>query len=336
LAGRFFKAKYGNTRFSWCRSILPGGFRLIATSWSRIRDSGYWLSRKHLQPPVRICQPGYTAAVASIVDWARQQVIARVPKADLDQRDPDLIREQLPAAWLVASSYFRADVRGLDRIPANGPVLLVGNHSGGNMPVDSFVFTLGFCSYFGVERPFYQLAHSLVMAIPGLRWLPKFGTVAASHENARLALESGAVVLVYPGGDYEVYRPSWQRHVVDFGGRKGFVRLARDAGVPIVPVAAVGGQETALFLDRGERLAKLLMLDKMLRLKVLPISVALPWGPNISPWLPYIPLPAKIVVEAQQPIEVDGDDQAVYDKVVDSLQAGVDRLAAERRFPVIG
>ncbi|MGA9358217.1 MAG: lysophospholipid acyltransferase family protein [Mycobacterium sp.] len=274
--------------------------------------------------------------VADILEWARQQVIARVPKADLDQRDPDYIRDQLPGLWMLASLYFRADVRGLHRIPAEGPVLLVGNHSGGNVPPDTFVFTLAFCSYFGVERPFYQLAHNLVAIYPVLRGLRKFGTVAASPENTRMALESGAAVLVYPGGDYEVYRPSWQRHVVELGGRKGFVRLARETAVPIVPVASVGGQETALFLGREQWLARLLMLDKVLRLKSVPISVALPWGLNITDWLGHIPLPAKIVIEVQEPIEVNHDDQAVYDKVVASLQAGVDRLAAERRFPVIG
>jgi 1-acyl-sn-glycerol-3-phosphate acyltransferase len=274
--------------------------------------------------------------VTGILDWARQKIAAQVPKADLDQRDPDYIRDQLPGLWLLASLYFRADVRGLGRIPADGPVLLVGNHSGGNVPPDTFVFTLAFCSYFGVERPFYQLVHNLVALYPALRWLPRFGTVAASPDNARLALESGAAVLVYPGGDYEVYRPSWQRHVVDLGGRTGFVRLARETGVPIVPVASVGGQETALFLGRGQGLARLLMLDKILRLKSLPISLALPWGLNVTDWLGHIPLPAKIVIEVQEPITADDDDQAVYDEVVASLQAGVNRLAAERRFPVIG
>ena len=62
-------------------------------------------------------------------------------------------------------------------------------------------------------------------------------------------------MLVYPGGDYEVHRPSWERNRVDFGGRKGFIRLAIEQDVPIVPVVAIGGQETALFLSRGEHLA---------------------------------------------------------------------------------
>jgi len=216
----------------------------------------------------------------------------------------------------------------------------VGNHSGGNVPPDTFVFTLAFCSYFGVERPFYQLAHNLVVSAPPLGYLRKFGTVAASHENAQLALKSGAALLVYPGGDYEVFRPSWQRNVVDFGGRKGYVQLARETGVPIVPVAGVGGQETALFLDRGQWLAKLLRADKLLRLKSVPISLALPWGLNISDLAGHIPLPAKIAIEVQDPIDANeiqtDDDYSIHEKVVESLQDGVDRLAAERRFPVIG
>ncbi|BCI53515.1 hypothetical protein NIIDNTM18_27930 [Mycolicibacterium litorale] len=280
------------------------------------------------------------AGVSDVLDWAKHQVSSRVPKADLDQRDADYIREQLPGTWLLASLYFRADVRGLDRIPPDGPVLLVGNHSGGNIPPDTFVFTLAFCSYFGVERPFYQLAHNLVVSAPGLGWLRKFGTVAANHDNARLALESGAALLVYPGGDYEVFRPSWERHRVDFGGRKGYVKLAREAGVPIVPVASVGGQEAALFLDRGQWLARLLMVDKLARLKSVPILLAPPWGLVVSDLIPRLPLPTKIVIEVQEPIAADDiadtDDDVINDKVVASLQAGVDRLAAERRFPVIG
>lgn len=280
------------------------------------------------------------AGISDVLEWTRHQVTSRVPKADLDQRDADYIREQLPGTWLLASLYFRADVRGLDRIPADGPVLLVGNHSGGNIPPDTFVFTLAFCSYFGVERPFYQLAHNLVVSAPGLGWLRRFGTVAANHDNARLALESGAALLVYPGGDYEVFRPSWERHRVDFGGRKGYVKLAREAGVPIVPVASVGGQEAALFLDRGQWLARLLMVDKLARLKSVPILLAPPWGLVVSDLIPRLPLPTKIVIEVQEPIAAediaDTDDDVVNDKVVASLQAGVDRLAAERRFPVLG
>src|SRR3954471_19409091 len=205
-------------------------------------------------------------------------VQSRIPVADLDERDPDYIRESLPRLWLLSSLYFRGEVRGLGDIPEDGPVLLVGHHSGANLTPDTGVFTLAFHAYFGVERRFYQLAHNLVLSMPGLGMLRKYGTVAASHANAQKALESRAALLVSPGGDYEVHRPVWERNKVDFNGRKGFIKLALHHDVPIVPVVAIGGQETSLFLSRGEHIAKLLGLDRLLRLKVLPISIALPWG----------------------------------------------------------
>jgi 1-acyl-sn-glycerol-3-phosphate acyltransferase len=271
-----------------------------------------------------------------------RQVQRRIPPADLDERDPDYIRESLPRQWLLSSLYFRGEVRGLGNIPESGPVLMVGNHSGGNVTPDTIVFTLAFCAYFGVERAFYQLAHNLVLSMPGLSFLRKFGTVAASRENSVKALESGAALLVYPGGDYEVHRPIWERHRVDFAGRKGFIRLALEQDVPIVPVVSVGGQETALFLSRGETLSRLLGLDRLFRLKVLPISLAIPWGLNVGDMLGHWPLPSKITIEALPPIYLreefgpDPDLDEVYDHVTRLMQETVDALAAERRLPVIG
>src|SRR4051795_1816995 len=269
-------------------------------------------------------------------------VQSRIPVADLDERDPDYIRENLPGIWLLASLWFRGEARGLGNVPEDGPVLLVGNHSGGNLTPDTGVFTLAFSAYFGVERPFYQLAHNLVLSMPGLSVLRKFGTVAASPKNAETALSSGAALLVYPGGDYEVHRPVWERHKVDFAGRKGFIRLALEHDVPLVPVVAIGGQETSLFLSRGETLARALMLDKLFRLKVLPISLAIPWGVNVGDFLGHLPLPAKIVVEVLPPIArreefgPEPDLNAVYDEVISRRQAALDALAAERRLPIIG
>ncbi len=271
-----------------------------------------------------------------------EQAQSRVPHADLDERDPDYIRESLPGLWLLASLYFRAEVRGLHRIPASGPVLLVGNHSGGNLTPDTTVFTLAFNTYFGVERSFYQLAHNLVLSMPGLGFLRKYGTVAASHANAHRALDSGAVLLVYPGGDYEVHRPSWESAKVDFDGRKGFIRLALEKDVPIVPVVSIGGQETAFFLSRGEWLAKLLGLHRMFRLKVLPISLALPWVLNVGDMLGHVPLPAKITTQVLEPMHLrerygeDPDVDEIYYDVLTDMQDTLRGLQAERRLPVIG
>jgi 1-acyl-sn-glycerol-3-phosphate acyltransferase len=270
------------------------------------------------------------------------QVQRRIPRADLDDRDPDFIRERLPLMWLAASLWYRGEVRGLGNIPDSGPVLMVGNHSGGNMIPDTVVFTLAFNTYFGVERAFYQLAHNVVLSMPGLGSLRRFGTVAASPDNARKALQSGAALLVYPGGDYEVHRPFWQRNRVDFNGHKGFLRLALQENVPVVPVVSIGGQETALFLSRGEGLARLLALDRMFRLKVLPISLALPWVVNVGDMLGHIPLPAKITIETLPAIDLkaefgpDPDVDEVYDRLLRLMQDTLDALAAERRLPVIG
>src|SRR6476469_6689384 len=278
-------------------------------------------------------RPGAIQALGRLMS---DQVQKRIPTADLDERDPDYIRETLPGLWLLASFYFRADVKGLEKIPDKGPVLLVGNHSGGNVTPDTLVFTLAFATYFGIERRFFQLAHNLVLAMPGLGTLRKYGTVAASHENAREALETGAALLVYPGGDYEVHRPSWDSAKVGFNGRKGWIRLALDNDVPVVPLVSIGGQETALFLSRGERLARLLGLDKMFRLKVLPISLAIPWGLNIGDMLSHWPLPAKISMRALDPIDLrkefgrEPDHDEVYENVLGRMQRTRDQLQRER------
>jgi 1-acyl-sn-glycerol-3-phosphate acyltransferase len=294
------------------------------------------------RPAAEVPREGGGSLVGRLARAVAGQVTRRIPPADLDERDPDYIRESLPRLWLLASLYFRGEVRGLGNIPETGPVLLVGNHSGGNLTPDTGVFTLAFSAYFGVERRFYQLAHNLVLSMPGLGFLRKFGTVAASPENAEQALSSGAALLVYPGGDWEVHRPSWESARVDFAGRRGFVRLALEHDVPIVPVVAIGGQETSLFLSRGEGLARLLALDKLFRLKVLPLSLAIPWGLNIGDFLGHVPLPAKITIEALPPIDLreefgpEPDVDEVYEHVVRVMQDTLDALAAERRFPVVG
>jgi 1-acyl-sn-glycerol-3-phosphate acyltransferase len=285
--------------------------------------------------------PGVPLSVARIASRflaaIAEEAQRRVPTADLDERDPDYIRETLPGLWMLASLYFRADVRGLGNIPEEGPVLLVGNHSGGNITPDTHVFTVAFSTYFGVERRFHQLAHNLVLSMPWLASLRRYGTVAATPENAERALDVGAALLVYPGGDYEVHRPSWESARVDFGGRKGFIRLAQRKGVPLVPVVAIGGQETALFLSRGERLARLLGLDRMFRLKVLPVSLALPWGLNVGDMLGHLPLPAKITVEVLEPIDVSRMDvDEAYELVTERMQKTLSGLAEERALPVLG
>jgi 1-acyl-sn-glycerol-3-phosphate acyltransferase len=260
---------------------------------------------------------------------------------DLDEWDPHYIRRTLPLDRAVIGNYFRAEVRGLDNIP-EGPALLVGNHSGGLMIADTFVFALEFYAHFGPDRRFHQLAHDLAARLPTTGFLRRYGTLAASHENAMAAFRRGAPVLVYPGGDYETFRPSWESDQVQLAGRQGFARLALAEGVPIVPVVSIGGQETGLFLTRGERLAQLTGIDRLLRIKVLPVSLGPPLGVNVLDLPGRLPIPAKVTVEVRPPIDLDrrfGPDpepEAVYEGVTEEMQDTLDRLSDERTAPVVG
>src|SRR5664280_2089620 len=242
------------------------------------------------------------------VDVARaadpRHLARRPPAADpFELRDPEYIARTLPALRVMADVWFRADVRGLENIPPRGPVLLVGNHSGGALIADTFIFAQEFYDHFGPEREFFQLAHDLVFKVPGLRaMLTPYGTVPASPQNMRRALARDAALLVYPGGDHETYRASWHSAEIDFAHRTGFVRLALKYGVQIVPVVSIGGQETALFLGQGERVARLLHLHRLLRLDVAPVQIAPPWGVTVLDIPGRVPLPAKITVEDLPPI----------------------------------
>ena len=259
---------------------------------------------------------------------------------DLDAWDPDYIRATLPLLRATFGRYFRGEVRGLENVP-DGPSLMVGNHSGGLMIADTFILSNEFYEYFGPERRFHQLAHDFAARNPGLGMLRRFGTIAASHSNAERAFERGAPVLVYPGGDFETFRPSWHSNQIEFGGRRGFVRLAIQQGVPIVPVVAVGGQETALFLTRGQRAAKLLQLDRIARIKVLPVSIGPPFGVNFLDLPGRIPLPSKITIEVLPPIRLerygsDPDHEQIYDEVTGEMQEALDSLSDERSIPLVG
>jgi 1-acyl-sn-glycerol-3-phosphate acyltransferase len=265
------------------------------------------------------------------------------PADPFDAWDPDYIRKTLPTLRAFADLYHRAEVRDLRNVPRKGPVLLVGNHSGGTLISDTFVLGQAFYDHFGPLRRFHQLAHDLVFAIPGVRAsLSRYGTVPASPENMERALDLGAALLVYPGGDHETYRPTWESAKIDFAGRTGFVRLALEHDTPIVPVVAIGGQETALFLGQGRRIARLLRLDRMLRLKVFPAQLGPPYGVTVMDLPGRIPLPAKITVRALPKIDLrkrlgpDPDVEEAYELVTGTMQRALDKLDNERHLPVVG
>jgi 1-acyl-sn-glycerol-3-phosphate acyltransferase len=269
----------------------------------------------------------------------------RPPAIDpFELRDPEYIARTLPALRIWADVWFRADVRGLENIPPRGPVLLVGNHSGGTLIADTFIFAQAFYDHFGPEREFFQLAHDLVFKVPGIRaMLTPYGTVPASPENMRRALAHGATLLVYPGGDHETYRASWHSAEIDFAHRTGFVTLALKYGARIVPVVAIGGQETALFLGQGEHIARLLHLHRLLRIDVAPVQIAPPWGVTVLDLPGRIPLPAKISIEVLPPIDLReelrgacGDPDKGYELVTGRMQDALRELDEARALPLIG
>jgi 1-acyl-sn-glycerol-3-phosphate acyltransferase len=288
---------------------------------------------------------GAAAGSARMAAVATEDLVGmrRHPDDWLDAWDPAYIRTTLPALRAMSKVYFRAEVRGLSNIPAEGPILLVGNHSGGTLIADTFVFAQGFYDHFGPLRRFHQLAHDLVFKLPGARAsLSRYGTVPASPENMQRALERDAALLVYPGGDHETYRPTWESGKIDFAGRRGFAKLAIEHGCPIVPVVAIGGQETALFLGQGRDLARRFRLDRLLRVKVFPAQVAPPFGITIMDLPARLPLPAKIVVRVLPQIDLNerlgknADPDDAYELVTGKMQDALSGLAAERSIPIVG
>jgi 1-acyl-sn-glycerol-3-phosphate acyltransferase len=263
-----------------------------------------------------------------------------VESSEVNKWDPGLTERVMGLIRPVIKGWHRAEVRGLEDFPTGG-ALVVGNHSGGLFAMDVPVFATDFYATFGYDRPVYTLSHDILFAGPTGGVFRKTGFIPASHHNADEALRSGGVVVVFPGGDYDVYRPSSAANTIDFGGRTGYVRAALNAGVPIVPSVSIGGQENQLFLTRGEWLAKATRLDKLLRVKILPISFGFPFG--LSAVLPVnLPLPTKIVTQVLPPVDViaqfgeDPDVDEVDAHVRHVMQRALDELASKRRLPVIG
>jgi 1-acyl-sn-glycerol-3-phosphate acyltransferase len=262
-----------------------------------------------------------------------------IGREDATKWDPTFTEQIKNWVGPVIKRYFRAEVHGLDAVPPAGGALLVSNHSGGMFTPDVLVFVPAFYHKFGYDRPVYTLAHSAIFAGPLGDWLHRVGVIEANRENAAKALRSGALVLVFPGGDYDSYRPTFENKI-DFAGRTGYVRTAAESGVPIVPVVSIGAQESQLFLTRGNWLAKRLGLQR-LRAEILPVTFGFPFGLSVF-FPPNVPLPTKIVTQVLDPIDVvgefgeDPDVDAVDLHVREVMQAALDELARKRRFPILG
>ena len=277
-----------------------------------------------------------------ILDRLRRRVDEKVSEPAF-QRDENFLDVLLPLME-IWGRYFGAEVRGFETLPEQGPLLLVGNHSGGNVAPDTAVTIAAWYRERGREQALFGLALDGVFAVPGFETLMrKLGQVPANHENAERVLREGHSVLVYPGGAREAFRPFRDRNVIDFSGHKGFVRLALRTGVPVVPVVAHGGHHSTRVLTRGEALARLLD-TKRFRLDIAPIVLQAPWGLSLG-ILPGLPLPAKIRVEVGPPLDWRryGPDAAhdpvvvdrCYAQITRRMQRTLDRLARDVPYPVV-
>lgn len=258
------------------------------------------------------------------------------------QRDPEFL-DKLVSLMEIFNRYFDSEVRGFENVP-DRPALLVGNHSGALLTPDTSALFAAWHRERGHEFPLVGLAFDGMFVVPGVRTLMrKMGEIPASHENAARALAEGASVIVYPGGDREIFRPWTERNRIDFGGRAGFVRLALRAGVPVIPVVGHGGHNSTIVVARGDALARRLHLERV-RLGVFPVLWQIPWGFTMA-GVPGLPLPAKVTLQIcpapdwshLTPEAADDPEivQRCYDEVTDLMQAQLTALAEERPFPVL-
>ncbi len=275
--------------------------------------------------------------------------VAAATEAALNGPNQTLMNAQRPVWSGLCDYYFRLELSGWERLPEETS-LLIGNHSGGSLTMDSWTFVAEWWRRFGSKRILHGTAHDVLMALPGLGdYFRHVGVIPASRQGVGAALGAGCDVIIWPGGEEDSMRTWRKRDQAVLAGRKGFVRQAIRSGVPIVPVASVGGSDTAFVLSEGRWLAngvdRFTGLKHKLRGTTLPIMLGFPFGLTIETIPTHIPLPAKIRTEILDPIPIDSDPERVNDReyvnsiyleVETAIQDAMTRLAKQRRFPVFG
>lgn len=205
----------------------------------------------------------------------------------------------------VYSSWFRTEWEGLEKIPATGGALLIGNHAGA-VPSDAPVIMHGIETELG--RPVYGLADYFFRTVPvvGTLW-SRAGGVPARPDNAyRLLHDQGQLALVFPEGIKGPSKPYSDRYQLRRFGRGGFVEIAMRAGAPVVPIAIVGSEETMPILLQMPQLARTLGLP------YLPVTAnMIAFGPLGL----VVPLPAKMRLRVLDPVVFDAEpNQERYPK----------------------
>ncbi|MFN3200411.1 MAG: 1-acyl-sn-glycerol-3-phosphate acyltransferase [Bradymonadia bacterium] len=235
---------------------------------------------------------------------------------------------KMASGWLarVVNILFRPRLDGVEHLPAEGPFLLVSNHNAGIALAEIFSIVTCWVTRFGQSRPLAGFAHPLAFKIwPATVTMRHLGSIPSGYNAAYTALDAGVSVLVFPGGDFDSFRPVWQARKVSFNGRRGFLRIAREAGVPIVPMGIHGSHYTAPLLFRSEFWAWLLVLPRLAGLKrwglsalglmgavalafapwSWPVRILAIWAWLVSPFtlLPWVPWTIRMRIGPMMPPE---------------------------------
>lgn len=176
-----------------------------------------------------------------------------------------------------------------------GGALLIGNHAGA-IPSDAPVIMHGIETELG--RPVYGLGDFFFRTMPvvGTLW-SRAGGVPARPDNAyRLLHDQQQLALVFPEGVKGPSKPWADRYQLRRFGRGGFVELAMRAGVPVVPIAIVGSEETMPVLWQMPQLANLFGLPH------LPVTANMLL---MGPLGIMVPFPAKLRLRVLEPITFD-------------------------------
>ncbi len=200
-------------------------------------------------------------------------VSSRVPLDAPGVPSPEAVRFLRSFVLPFVRVMWRPTLEGLENLPASGPYLLVANHSGAMSIAELLSVASLWADAFDGARPLAGFAHPFSFVLPPIRrMMSHVGAVPSSYEAGRATLAAGVPLLVFPGGDHEAGRPLWHANTVDFGGRVGFLKLARQAGVPIVPMGIRGSHFTAPVLLQSRLLASLFVLPRAFGVKRYPLT----------------------------------------------------------------
>ena len=231
--------------------------------------------------------------LASVLAFLRRRLTGDYA-VDEFGHDPELTDAVLLAALRpLYERWFRVETVGMEHVPAQGGVLLVGNHSG-TIPIDALMTQLALLDHHPDRRSLRMLGADLLFALPFVGELArKSGATLACTDDAERLLAGGQLVGVWPEGFKGIGKPFRDRYKLQRFGRGGFVAAALRTGAPIVPCAIVGAEEIYPMLGNLKTLARLLGIP------YVPVT---PTFPLLGP-LGLIPLPSKWMIEFGEPIE---------------------------------